>query len=127
MTDMGYDETVGIRHGLGIYLSSSHDEAAGWRNITLDGGSGDCIGFFQRADDRHTFRSIKASRNDDIRTFRKRTSDGLECLASHDDGRSRSRTFEELQILGNMPQEGIVPAYGIIVRNRYYDAFFHIL
>ena len=83
------------------------------------------ISIFERRNDHNPFRSVKTPGNDDIRAFRERSADGLECPASHDDRTARSCALEELQVFGNMPQEGVVPSYGIIVRYRYYDAFFH--
>ena len=69
--------------------------------------------------------SMEAARNHYVDALRKCAAYGLECLAAHDDRTAHGRALEELQILGNMPQESVVLSNGIIVRYRYYDAFFH--
>ena len=126
--DMGHDETVHVGDRLCIDLASAHNEATGIPDLIGNVGSrrgSDGICFRQRRYDHNTFRSFKATGNDDIESLRERTSYGLECLAAHDDRTAHGRALEELQILGNMPQESIVLSNGIIVRYRYYDAFFH--
>ena len=108
--DMGHDETVGIGHGTGIDLTSADDEAPGIPDrVGNDRGSGrysgrrSLIRLFNGRNDNHPFRSIKTPGNDNIRAFRKGSSDGFERLAAHYDRTARSRTLEELQVFGNMP------------------------
>ena len=72
-------------------------------------------------------RGVKASGNDDIHPLRERTADGFEGLAAHYDRAAHRLVAEELHVVGNMPQKGVVLADGVIVRNRYNDAFFHII
>lgn len=137
--DMGHDETVHVGDRLCVNLASAHDEATGIPGLVGNDGSRrgcDCrisrqallrngVCFCQRRHNYNTFWSFKATGNDDIESLGERTSYGLECLAAHDDRTAHGRALEELQILGNMPQKSIVLSYGIIVRYRYYDAFFH--
>ena len=103
--DMGHDETVGIGHGTGIDLTSADDEAPVRRVLRFarNGGRSSLIRLFKGRNDHHPFRSIKTPGNDDIRAFRKGSSDGFERLAAHYDRTARSRTLEELQVFGNMP------------------------
>jgi hypothetical protein len=141
--NMGYDNAVNRLDGLSIYLTSSDNKTPGSR--CLDFARHDILfvilsGLFvilsgaknlhpsqikrllQRRHNPYPFGSlITGTRNHDVKTFRKRTSDGLECLAAHDYRTAQSGPFEELEILRNMPQELIVASYGIIVCYCYYD------
>ena len=125
--DMGHYEAVGVLYRLGVDLAAAYYETTGIPDQVGDDDRQSCglVGLFEGRSDHNPFRSIKTPGNDDIRAFRERSADGLECLAAHDDRTARSRALEELQVFGNMPQEGVVPSYGIIVRYRYYYAFFH--
>ena len=136
--DVCDDEAVGVRYGLSVDLAASYDEAAGRRFLDKLGMTGrgrlritrqvlndSIIRFRQRRYDNDAFRSGEAPGNHDIGTLRQRTANGFECLSSHDDRTAGSCAFEKLQILGDMPQEGIVLTDGVIVRYCYDYAFFH--
>ena len=136
---MGDYEPVGIIQRLCVDLAAADDEASGIPDrVGNDRGSGRYrsrrsrysgrsgpVGLFKRQNNLNPFRGIKTPGNDDIRAFRERTADGFESPAAHYDRTARSRAFEELQIFGNVPEKGIVPAYRVIVRDSYYNAFFH--
>ena len=103
--DMRHDQTVGMVHGLGVDLAAADDEASVGNNGRRigNGGRSGRIGGFEARNDHNPFRGVKAAGNDDIRAFRKRAADGLECLSAHDHGTTGSRAPEELQVFGNMP------------------------
>ena len=61
----------------------------------------------------------------DIPALRKRPPYRLVCPAPHDDRVAGSGFPKMLHIFGNMPQQGVVPAYGSVVGDRRYYTFFH--
>ena len=117
---MGHHQPVCRRKRLGIYLTASHDETffqiGGFRNF---------ICLLERTDHFNFFAGGKASGNHDIDPAGKRTAYGFESLAAHDDRAAESGPPEETHIFRNMPQEGIVLSYGIVVCYRYYDVLLH--
>ena len=120
--DMGDYELIGVCEGLGIDLTAADDVA------TLEIRSlSDLVRRLERSDDRYFVRGIESSGNDDIHPFRERTADGFEGLAAHDDRAAYCLVAEELHVVGNVPQKSVILAYGIIVRDCYYYAFFHII
>ena len=119
---MSYDKAVYQWKCLGVDLSASDDEAA------LQ------VGLFSYIEGRlkgsrhgNLLASAETTGNDYVDPLRKRTAYGLEGLASHDHRTAEGGALEELKIFGDMPQELVVASYCIVIRDRYYNTFFHNL
>ena len=56
-------------------------------------------------------------RNHDIRSVGKRTPERFVGLPAHNHGMARRRGLEMLQVLGNMPQQGILIADNAVLGN----------
>ena len=119
---MGHDKAVSQWKGLGVNLASADDEAplqVGFlRNLK---------GRFKGARNSHFLGRAETAGHNYIDSLRKRAANGLKGLAAHDHRAAEGGALEELEIFGDVPQKLVIASDGIIVRDRYYYAFFHNL
>lgn len=94
-------EPPGQRQRLGVDLRPADDE-----HLLVLGK--ECDGLLQRVHDRAARNRSLLPRDDDVGAVGKRTPERLPGLAAHDDRMARRHGLEMPEVLGNVPQQGIL-------------------